>query len=714
MRNRRAIGQLRTHTCVAMLLALCPATAFAQQGGEWPPSATSDTSPPGGEQDLRAIAASDAAIGERQVYTPEDFARYAPRTALDMLRNVPGFTIERESQERGLGQASGNVLINGQRLSSKSSDASEQLARISAANVIRIEIVDGTTLNVPGLSGRVANVVARSGGMSGRFEWRPQYATGGAPIRWSQGDVSVSGKTGKLDYSVSLRNNSFYGGGSGPNLITDAQGALDARHSANRAKMDRPTLGANLRFDLGKARANLNLSYGWQVFRSTEDESRIDPTLTPLLEELRTRNDGRFYELGGDIEFPFGPGQLKLIALESFETSDFLTQSRLAIDDGRADTGTRYTRGSDEGERIGRAEYRWNLWGADWQLSTEAAFNRLDNAADLFFLDGAGDYVAIPFPAGTGGVRETRYETILSYGRPLTGNLSLQLTGGGEYSKIAQTGSNALARTFLRPKGSLNLSWAPRQGFDISLEIARRVGQLNFGDFLAAVNLSDDNTNAGNNQLRPQQSWEAKLQATRNFGAWGTATLALFDNRIEDYVTVIPVTGGFESRGNVPSARNSGVELKGTLRLDPVGFSGAKLDFTAQVEKSRLDDPVTGIARSFDRSRTSNIELNFRQDVPHSDWAWGTEFRHSEFAPYYRVVEYGEDYNNPTFGAVFAEHKDVFGMTVRLRVANLFNGGAILDRYVYAGRRDSAPFLFRETRRRNFGYIFNLTVSGSF
>jgi len=164
----------------------------------------------------------------------------------------------------------------------------------------------------------------------------------------------------------------------------------------------------------------------------------------------------------------------------------------------------------------------------------------------------------------------------------------------------------------------------------------------------------------------------------------------------------------------VPSARSRGVELKGTLRLDPVGFSGAKLDFTAQIEKSRLDDPVTGIARPFDRSRTSNIELNFRQDVPNSDWAWGTEFRHSEFAPYYRVVEYGEDYNNPTFGAVFAEHKDVFGLTVRLRVANLFRGASILDRYVYAGRRDTAPFLFRENRRRNFGYIFNLTVSGSF
>src|SRR5690606_9293526 len=133
---------------------------------------------------------------------------------------------------------------------------------------------------------------------------------------------------------------------------------------------------------------------------------------------------------------------------------------------------------------IGRAEYRWAMLGGDWQWSGEAAFNRLDNVAALFILEPAGDFVEIPFPAGTGGVREDRYESILSYGRPLTDNISLQLAAGGEHSTIAQTGANALSRPFLRPQGSLNRAWAAAEGFDASLEIARRVGQLNFGDFL--------------------------------------------------------------------------------------------------------------------------------------------------------------------------------------------------------------------------------------
>jgi len=54
-------------------------------------------------------------------YTPADFARFAPRNALDMLNNVPFFSNDAATTERrGLGQATGNVLINGQRYSGKS------------------------------------------------------------------------------------------------------------------------------------------------------------------------------------------------------------------------------------------------------------------------------------------------------------------------------------------------------------------------------------------------------------------------------------------------------------------------------------------------------------------------------------------------------------------------------------------------------------------
>ena len=125
-------------------------------------------------------------------------------------------------------------------------------------------------------------------------------------------------------------------------------------------------------------------------------------------------------------------------------------------------------------------------------------------------------------------MQERRAEAMLTYGRPLTSNLTLQASLGGEYSQLSQEGAGGLTRTFYRPKGFLNLAWTPRPGFDISARIERVVGQLNFFDFVASANVSGGTANAGNANLVPPQSWNGQIQATRNLGRWGTVTARLY------------------------------------------------------------------------------------------------------------------------------------------------------------------------------------------
>jgi hypothetical protein len=40
---------------------------------------------------------------------------------------------------------------------------------VPASNVVRIEIRDGATLGIPGLSGQVANVVVKAARITGRY-----------------------------------------------------------------------------------------------------------------------------------------------------------------------------------------------------------------------------------------------------------------------------------------------------------------------------------------------------------------------------------------------------------------------------------------------------------------------------------------------------------------------------------------------------------------
>nr|WP_237392366.1 TonB-dependent receptor [Aurantiacibacter rhizosphaerae] len=694
---------------VAALLSSA-APAFAQDldpADAGPPDAVEV---PSAEQSASSAAA-------REIYVPEDFERFAPRNAADLIAEIPGFEIDDDGGgSRGFGQAQENLLINGSRISSKSTSTAEQLARIPVENVIRIEVVDGATLDIPGLSGRVANIIAKQGGLAGQFEYKPEFYSGIAKPNLFEGEVSLSGSAGPVNFTLALENGAFARGSQGPAIFTDAFGVVDARDNFSRADFNRPTLSGQFQVDLGpETVANLNVSGGLQYFRSEEEERRIASNLLPpFFEEFAASNDEWFYEIGADIQFPLGPGRLKLIALEAFEHGDFTTQSLLNLGDLPA-SGSQFARLSDEGERIARAEYGWGMWGADWQLSGEAAFNRLDQVGRLFDYDPLADqYVEIPFPAGAGGVREDRYEALLSVGFPLTDNLSLQLVGGGEYSQIAQTGANALSRSFQRPKGTVSLAWAPAPGLDINLELARRVGQLNFSDFLASVNLTDDQASAGNNNLRPQQNWDAKLEIAKNFGPWGSATLTLFDERIEDLVLIVPVAGGGEARGNIESARRYGAVLNGRLEMEPLGIRGAQLDVRMEIENSNLADPVTAIDRRFDGNNPFQIELDFRHDIPETDYAWGLNFRDTERAPFYRVAEVIFDHAPSTFGAVFVEHKDVFGTTVTARVGNVFGANTTLLRTVYDGPRDVSPVLFSEERRRPIGQTFRISVAGSF
>ena len=84
-------GRSKWHHWVQLALLLSTATpAFGQE------EVTSGDNPP-------PVAVPPAKVEGPRTFTPADFVRSAPNTALDMLRQVPGFAIREASQERGLG-----------------------------------------------------------------------------------------------------------------------------------------------------------------------------------------------------------------------------------------------------------------------------------------------------------------------------------------------------------------------------------------------------------------------------------------------------------------------------------------------------------------------------------------------------------------------------------------------------------------------------------
>lgn len=653
----------------------------------------------------------------RQSYLASDFARFAPKNALDMLNNLPGFQIRGDDSARGLGQANTNVLVNGQRLSAKSDSVFDQLSRIPAGSVVRIDVVDGASLNIPGLTGQVADVITKADAFSGQFSWKPEFRSHYSHPGFFGGEISGKGTVGKVDYTLALSNDSNRGAFGGSYRILNGDGTVrENRHGVLWSDSDSPKLSGTFKLDgPGSSVGNLNLSYRRTYQDYQEDEDRFPTAGTDYNRLLRGRERGYDYEIGGDYQFPVVGAQLKLIGLDRFNHDVFSEQAVFSYADGSDPVGGRYAQIVDSGEYIARAELSWKWGKADWQLATEGAFNRLTKEASLFDLGPNGSFIELPFPEGDGKVTEDRYEAILSYSRPLSSKLTLQLSGGAEYSKIASlTGGNMLTRQFVRPKGSANLAWSPEKGLDISLKVERQVGQLDFGDFLARVFLDQGNQNASNNELVPPQAWNVDLTINKDWGKWGSGTLRLFERSTQDFVDIVPLPGGVEGRGNIDRVERHGFELNNTLKFDPLGFTGAKLDTHVIWQKSDLKDPLTGEHRQLSYLTTRLLELQFRQDIPHSDWAYGGGIQYVHNEDYYRLSEFGHDWEGPVFDNWFIENKDVFGLTVHAEVINLFGARHYLYRTVYDGLRPDAPIAFIEDRNQQIGPIFRFQIKGTF
>ncbi len=653
---------------------------------------------------------------DSRTFTIGDFQQFAPRTALDMVSQIPGFSIsESDTEQRGFGQAQENVLINGQRISSKSTSAREALARIPADNVEKIEIVEGADLDIPGLSGQVANVTAKSNGITGTWTYRQRYRENLPPaFRW--GDITVNGQNGAVAWSLGLNARPARGTASGrENVFDGASNLIEYRQEEARFIGEGTGLNGSLKWTPQNGHiANFNAEYNIWEPDELVTSAVFSPDGMPVAQtEFTFQEDEWNSEISGDYEFGLGPGRLKLIGLQRNEHSPIAMQFVYGDVTGANTSNDIFERETDESESILRGEYSWT--GAnksDWQVSLEGAFNSLENEARLFSgstLDTPTNMVVID--SGT-RVEEKRAEAFITHSRQLNPKLRLQVSLGAEQSEISSDGVNGQTRSFTRPKGSASLAWDARDNLKINLSLERQVGQLNFFDFVDSVDVDQGDDQTGNVDIVPDQRWRLALEAERDYGSWGALTAEVIFDEIEDLVDQVPIGLG-EGPGNIESASRIALEIEGTLKFDNLGWSGAQLEYNTFLQDTFLDDPLTGVTRDFNDNTIHYYELNFRHDIPNTNWAWGINYEKFLASPTFRRDARISFVQPQGFAWGFVEHKDIFGMTGSVFLGNLLDADEKLTRVVYAPDRTGAVDRV-EDRNRNFGNILTLRLKGSF
>lgn len=651
-----------------------------------------------------ALCAGAALADEPVVYTPDYFEQFAPQTAADMVARIPGFVIRgSEGGERGFGQASLNILINGRRPSTKSLGANDILSRISVDSVVRIEILDGTALDIPGLSGDVANIVQQAFGVSGTWDIAARFEDGTEP-QFPDGEVVVNVTRGDVTGTLNLDFGQFTYTEDGEETFFGADGApLQERVEDLVFENQRPSVNASLSWTPPSGNI-LNLNGELQVqnrnFDIRERFVAASPDGTDGQSLFFDGEDEIEYELGGDYSFDAGPGRLKAIGLYRYEDSEF-TNRFADFTVGRDVFTQEFLQDIEEVEAIGRLEY--TLGGGAWQIAGEYAYNEL-TAENVF---NGTDLPGVE-------VNEDRLQATLSHNRKI-GDWDVQAVAGLEYSEIGVPSSPASeSRTFYRPKGTLSASRDLGSKYRLVFKGERQVGQLNFFDFVTDLDLEEGRDDAGNTRIVPDQTWfiQASLERTDpDLFSWRLAPeLGIIDDPIDR----IRFADGTEGPGNLDSrAYFYGVTGNFTYILDRA-VEGMRLEGSFNATETDIEDPLSKDRRRFNGASPFSGSLELRHDIENTPWAY--ELGYSYIDSPVRAFRFDEassfEFSSGQLRAA-VEHKDFFGMNLEVVATNLLDEKGTRIREVFGGDR-FGPFLLREERERARGRRISVILSDTF
>lgn len=617
-------------------------------------------------QPLAAETVVESSEGEENadstvVYSSEFFVQYNPVTANDMLDRIPGISLGNGGGggggDRGLGTG-GNLLINGQRIAGKDNSARDQLARITAAEVERIEIIRDTSgaLNVRGAS-EVINVIlvavaSRSSTtveLINRLNHDDKFETGGS-VAWSQ-------QIGNFQALVNLRSRPNYENRDNREVRLAPDGELLGTLFQEEIRdQDEQSFSTNMSYSIGAHRMQLNAlisdgDHPRPIHRDFVDFT--DAGVVDSIQEEQIENEESNWEVGGDYEYNFNNGsRLSILFLANDEIRNSIRE-RFEADpaDSPLDKNLFIDSRSERQEFIAQLNYNFSL--SDSQ-SLRVGFEGADTQLDTSLLIGSSSGTEPPSES-VGGlsplssisnpgteVQEIRYEGFAFHNWTLSERSSLESSLVYETSEISQSGAINKTRDFQFWRPSFDYRFNITDNFRFRATIERSVSQLSFSSFAATTNEDDRDLNAlaGNPELEPQTSWsyEAQLEyRLPNDGGVISSSIAHTD--IDNFIGRINATVDpdqpLSATGNVAPAKRWSMFNRASIRLSRVNLPDAILGLTVGLFDSEITDPFLLTEQRI--GGRGFVGVNFRHDITSLGLSYGLDYSHSIWGGNYDI-----------------------------------------------------------------------------
>lgn len=592
------------------------------------------------------------------IYEAQFFSQYNPITANDMLDRIPGVSVSSgNSGDRGLGTG-GNLLINGQRIAGKDNSARDQLDRITAAEVERIEIIRDTSgaLNVRG-AGEVINIIltevpSRSSTqveLIQRLNHDDTYEVGGS--------VGWSAQIGNFQALINLEDRPNYENRDNREVrITPTGDLLGTLFEENIRDQNEQSLSSNIAYGFGPHRMQLNAQLSEGDFPraiSRDFVDIVDGIPIESLQQEQIANEESNWELGGDYEYSFENGSRLAVLFVANDEIRNSVRERFVADpiSEPLDKNLFIDSQRERKEFIIQANYNFSL--ADNQqlrVGFERANTQLDSA---LFIANRSD--TLPVSEQFGGlslnesssnpgtkVEEVRHEGFAFHNWTLNDKSSLESSVVYETSEITQSGAVNKTRDFQFWRPSFDYRYNFADNFRFRGTVSRDVSQLSFSAFAATTNNDDRDIDgfAGNPELEPETSWtyEGELEYRLPNDA-GVLSTSLFytdiDNRIGRINATVDPDSPQSATGNVGPAKAYGWLADASLRLNYFNLPNAIVSFSMGLFDSEILNPF--INEEIRTGGRGFANIDFRHDITSLNLSYGFDYNHSIWGGFYDV-----------------------------------------------------------------------------
>jgi hypothetical protein len=639
------------------------------------------------------------------------FADKSPKTALDMVNLLPGFTFSvGDTSIRGYAAAAGNVLIDGERPSEKQFTLDTVLQQIPANRVAYIEVITGPVPNFEMLGQPVvANVVRKkSTGTStivtlsdGFFlDGRNTPAGSVQSTRRASGGRTLSGAVSASQY-VELAE------GNGPQIRRDIAGNVLNTVSVGSAAggltayaygvFSTPAWNGLLSINASSARTDY-------AYREQDNTTFPTASSSNLHEYLGGPLGGQLLsELGVHFNRNFRE-KLESESVVLFDPSK-QTYTSQVDSPGVVESFLERQRG---GEALGRTNLRYTATPRlTAEGSVEVTYNWVSTASSYFY-----NSLPVPLPNALATVTEIRDQILGHITWSIHKSFTLDVGTQVEDSTIASKADLTQSKTlnYFKPRIAFNVSPNSKERF--SLRVEHEVGQLNFADFVAVSSLDTGSILAGNTDIVPQQDWVFEAANENHFWSEGDLALTYRHYIIADTLDRVPIysvsdpTSVFDAPGNIGSGVEDAAIVSITLPMDRFRIQHGQLKVTGTRIWSSVSDPTTGAIRPISGLNPFEYSVNFRQDLPRWRADWGASFLTPCFASstvkgctesQYRFDEIDSYRATPTMN-VFAEYQPWKSTSLRIEADNVLQQRYNRVVNIYAGPRNANPLSYQDDR----------------